>query len=332
MPLPFGLKESLPEYSGKIVVDCQNVVKVYYRPEPGKGGLKNFFFPKRVKFNAVDGLSFNIRKNEIFGLLGPNGAGKTTLIKMIAGLLTPTSGNITVNGLPIEESLDKIGIMFSTTMIYHRLTGYDNLKYSAKLYRVKNWQQRINELADLLELGPWLNSYVENYSLGMKCKLAIARALINDPEVLLLDEPTLGLDPRISLQIRDYVKSMSKTILLTTHYMNEAAELCDRIAIINHGKVVRIGTPAALKKLIAENIIVNINLSYFSSELINKLQNLQFVHNVSLSKEGIKLLIDSKDYMPQLLALVSGYKVKGISEEEPTLVDVFIRLTGEKVV
>ncbi len=163
----------------------------------------------------------------------------------------------------------------------------------------------------------------------MKCKLAIARALIHDPQILLLDEPTLGLDPKMSLLMREQIKDMNKTIILTTHYMQEANELCDRIGILNKGKLIRIGTPAKLKKLIAKNVVVNIGVAYFSTELINKLKALYYVHNISLSKTGIKVLLESKDFLPKLLSSLSGYKVSAISEEEPTLVDVFIRLTGE---
>ncbi len=325
--MPFGIREDLEPYAGKSVIEVEDLVKVFQKPEPSGNPLRDMLAPSFKPFIAVNKVNLKIRKGEVFGLLGPNGSGKTTLIKMLTGLLRPTSGRVLIDGKPPQENLAKIGAMFGFGMIYHRLTGYANLKYSARLYKVKNYKQRIDELAKMLGLENWLTSYVENYSLGMKSKLALARALIHDPEILFLDEPTLGLDPKISLALREDIKEMDKTIIITTHNMEEANDLCDRIGIIRNGVLVRVGTPAYLKKLISENVIVNIGLAYFGNELVNTLSTQKYIHNVALSVTGVRVYLENKKYLPKLLSILSDYKTTSINEEEPTLVDVFIRLT-----
>src|SRR3989338_2130116 len=329
--MPFGIKEDLEPYAGQSIIEAEHVVKVYQKFEPSNNAVKDFLFPTYKPFEAVNNVSLKIKKGEVFGLLGPNGSGKTTLIRMLTGLIQPTEGKVTINGGPVQDHLAKPGVMLGFNMIYHRLTGYANLKYSAKLYKVKNYKQRINELARMLGLENWLYSYVENYSLGMKSKLALARALIHDPEILFLDEPTLGLDPKISLSLREDIREMDKTIIITTHNMEEANELCDRIGIIKNGSLIRVGTPAYLKKLVSENIIVNIGLAFFGNELINTLSTQPYVHNVSLSQTGVRIYLESKDYLPKLLSILGSYNTTSINEEEPTLVDVFIRLTQGEV-
>ncbi|MBS3062768.1 MAG: ABC transporter ATP-binding protein [Candidatus Diapherotrites archaeon] len=329
--MPFGIRENIEPYSGRNVIEAENVVKVFKKNEPTHNPLKDFLFPSYKPFTALNGVSLKIKRGEVFGLLGPNGSGKTTFIKILTGLLQPTQGKVLIHGKPAEQNLRRIGVMFGFNMIYYRLTGYANLKYSAKLYKVKNYKQRINELARMLGLENWLYSYVENYSLGMKSKLALARALIHDPEILFLDEPTLGLDPKISLSLREDIREMDKTIIITTHNMEEANELCDRIGIIKNGSLIRVGTPAYLKKLVSENIIVNIGLAFFGNELINTLSTQPYVHNVSLSQTGVRIYLESKDYLPKLLSILGSYNTTSINEEEPTLVDVFIRLTQGEV-
>ena len=329
--MPFGIKEDLEPYAGQSIIEAEHVVKVYQKFEPSNNAVKDFLFPTYKPFVAVNNVSLKIKKGEVFGLLGPNGSGKTTLIRMLTGLILPTEGKVTINGGPVQDNLARLGVMLGFNMIYHRLTGYANLKYSAKLYKVKNYKQRINELAHMLGLENWMHAYVENYSLGMKSKLALARALIHDPEIVFLDEPTLGLDPRMSMAFREDIKDMEKTIVLTTHNMEEANELCDRVGIIKNGKLVRVGTPAYLKKLISENIVVNIGLAYFGNDLINVLSAQKYIHNVSLATNGVRVYLENKKYLPRLLAILADYKTISINEEEPTLVDVFIRLTQSEL-
>ena len=224
-------------------IEASKLVKDFRIIHNPKTGLMELFFPKKTSIRAVDNISLGIEENEIFGLLGPNGAGKTTLIKLFTGLLNPTSGSVKIFNHPIEKQKQNIGLMLSYDMIYYRLTGYDNLKYFARIYGIKNYDEKINELARIMKLGKWLDTFVENYSLGMKSKLALARAMIHDPKILFLDEPTLGLDPAISIEIRNYIKKLNKTVFLTTHYVEEAMQICDRIGIMDQGQIIKINPP-----------------------------------------------------------------------------------------
>ncbi len=211
--------------------------------------LLNFVLQKYKKIRAIDDVSIAVEKGKTLGLLGPNGSGKTTLIKLLCGLLQPTTGSVLINGKKTEEELQKIGVMLSSSMIYFRMTGYANLKYFAKLYGVKNIDKRIKELARLVDLKEeWLYDYVEHYSLGMKTKLALARALVHDPEILFLDEPTQGLDPWVSKQIREKISEMDKTIVLSSHSFLDLKETCEKIAILKEGKLVGIDSSDKLEK------------------------------------------------------------------------------------
>jgi ABC-2 type transport system ATP-binding protein len=210
-----------------------------------------FFFPRKRTTIAVNSLNLDVFKGETLGLLGPNGAGKTTLIKLLTGILYPTSGETLIKGKPVDQQKKIIGLMLGNEMIYYRMTGYDNLKYFARIYKIKEFDARIKELSELLGLNDFLFEYVENYSLGTKSKLALARALIHDPEIVILDEPTLGLDINVSERIRKHIKEMNKTVILTTHYEKEARELCDRIALMNEGKIIQIETKENFDKIIS---------------------------------------------------------------------------------
>lgn len=230
------------------LIEIKNVSKNFLKriPEPNK--FKSFFRPKTELFQALKTTNLTISQGEIFTLLGPNGAGKTTLIKILCGLISPTTGAVTLKGEPIENAKQKIGLMLGFSMIYYRLTGYDNLKYFAKLYHIQNYKKRIQELADQLDLGDWMDEYVEHYSTGMKSKLALARALIHEPEVIILDEPTAGVDPAMALEIRKKIREMGKTVFLTTHNMAEAQYLASTIALLNHGEIQAMGPFSEIKK------------------------------------------------------------------------------------
>jgi ABC-2 type transport system ATP-binding protein len=207
--------------------------------------FKQKLFSKRRRLasktvRAVNGVSFKVKENEKFALVGPNGAGKTTLVKLLTGILSPTTGKALIEESPVEEKRGSFGLMMGHFLIYHRLNGFDNLNYFARLYGVKNPVKKIFELSEFLELKKWLFEFVENYSLGMKSKLALARAMIHDPKILFLDEPTLGLDPTMSSQIRKKIALMNKTVLLVTHNLEEAKELCDRIGLMEEGKLIKV--------------------------------------------------------------------------------------------
>ena len=201
---------------------------------------------------AVDGISFDVKQGEIFGFLGPNGAGKTTTIKMLTGQLRPTSGKAQVMGCDVVEDREhlkpQIGVVFESQNLYERLSGRDNLLFFARLYRVK--KERVGEVLDQVGLMSRERDKVQEYSNGMKQRLLIARALLHKPEVLFLDEPTKGLDPNVARDLRAIVKNLAQqgmTVFLTTHYMEEADQLSDRVAIIDHGKIVALDTPERLK-------------------------------------------------------------------------------------
>lgn len=213
---------------------------------------------RREVVRAVDGISFSVRRGEIYGLLGQNGAGKTTTIKMLITLLAPTSGVCQVLGFDTfgqeKQVRNHINFIFGgETGVYRRLSARDNLRYFANLYRlpIRQREERIGKILELVGLADKADLLAETYSKGMIQRLQIARGLVNDPEILFMDEPTVGLDPLGARMLRDIIrelKAAGKTVLLTTHYLPEADELCDRIAIINKGKLVAQGTPAELKR------------------------------------------------------------------------------------
>src|SRR6476469_5396768 len=224
------------------------------------------FRRRALEVEAVRGVSFEVAPGELFGLLGPNGAGKTTTIKMLITLLIPTSGTARVLGLDVvkdaREVRKRIGYVFGGERgLYERLSAYDNLRYFAELYAVPPREQkpRIAELLDLVGLTGREKERVEGYSRGMRQRLHIARGLLHDPPVVFLDEPTIGVDPVGARELRTTISSLTeagKTVLLTTHYMFEADELCQRIAVITRGEIVAEGTPAALKSIVADKTVV----------------------------------------------------------------------------
>jgi|GEM_PF-865241 len=234
------------------MIQIQNLKKVftYYKP---RKSIRSWFFPEKKEITALNNVSIKIKTGEIYGLLGPNGAGKTSLMKIICGLLKPTAGVVLVNDKEVFAAQREIGLMLGDSMVYALMTGRDNLEYTASLYGVSDTEGRIQTLADFFEIGDWLDRYVSDYSLGMRIKLCLARALVHDPPILLLDEPTLGLDPHYSLFIRERIKHLKKTIVLTTHYMDEADYLSDRIGILHHGHLLTEGTPNDLRSQIGSS-------------------------------------------------------------------------------
>ena len=232
--------------SGSRPSRCQSVRRLGREPD------------RRERFRAVDGIDLRVEPGEIFGVLGPNGAGKTTTLRMLATLLEPTSGEARVLGIDVRERprevRARLGAMLSgERSLYWKLTGRENLEYFAALYHVppRETRARIDRALAEVKLSDRADDYVERYSTGMRQRLALARALLPDPPLLILDEPTVGLDPQAARDLRDRVRDLrrqGRTVLLTTHYMEEADQLCDRVAIIDHGRIVALDTPAALKR------------------------------------------------------------------------------------
>ena len=300
---------------------------------------------KWMDVEAVRGVSFGIEKGELFGLLGPNGAGKTTTIKMLITLLLPTSGTARVLGYDVvkdpREVRKRIGYVFGGERgVYERLSGYDNLRYFAELYGVppKEIRGRIESLLDLVGLTGREQERAEGYSRGMKQRLHIARGLLHDPPVVFLDEPTIGLDPVGARELRATIASLAdagKTILLTTHYMFEADALCDRIAVITRGQIVAEGTPADLKRGVAQGAVVEVEVFGVPDGTVERVRDLQGVMSVSVEeREQAQLLIvqtkaDAELTQP-ILGALNGANVGRISRREPTLEDAYVALVSDE--
>jgi len=291
----------------------------------------------------VDDVSFEIEEGELFGLLGPNGAGKTTTVKMLTTLLMPTLGSASVKGFDVVAQAGdvrkRIGFIFGGERgLYWRLSGIDNLRYFASLYNLDYdvTKKRIPELLDLVGLNGRGDEKVEGYSRGMKQRLHVARTLLHDPDVLFLDEPTLGLDPVGAREFRQVIldlQSEKKTILLTTHYMFEADALCDRIAIINHGKIIAIDTPGGLKKHVSDLNVVEVETFGAPDNVLDKLRSLPFADSLSIEDQGQKqmLLIQTSrgaEAVPDVMSALEGLKVGRVIVREPTLEDAYVRLVG----
>ena len=307
-------------------------------------------YPKKIPLpfrkvewvEAVKGISFRVKRGELFGLLGPNGAGKTTTIKMLTTLLEPSGGTARVLGLDVRREAREIRrrinlVAEGERTLYWRLSAYENLKYFARIYYVpKNEErERIERLLKLVGLWERRNDLVMNFSRGMKQRLAIAKALINDPEVLFLDEPTLGLDVQSAIFVREFIRRLvdeeGKTVLLTTHYMAEAERLCDRIAIIDGGKIIALDTPEGLKRLVREEETVEIRAKDVEPEKISSPPFKMAVveRNPETGVVRLRAQVDEEE-LPRLVEWLvrKGVKVLSVERKEPTLEDVFIKLTG----
>jgi ABC-2 type transport system ATP-binding protein len=299
---------------------------------------------RTVEVEAVRGVSFEIPKGELFGLLGPNGAGKTTTIKMLITLLLPTSGTARVLGFDVarepREVRKRIGYVFGGDRgLYERLSGLDNLRYFAELYGVEPGLQkiRIAELLELVGLAGREREKVEGYSRGMRQRLHIARGLLHDPEVVFLDEPTIGVDPVGARGLRATISSLTaagKTVLLTTHYMFEADALCDRIAVIAHGEIVAEGTPEALKAGVADGTVVEIEVYGIEDVVVERVRALEGVSTVAVeAREQKQVLVvqtlAGRELTHTILGHLDGSMVGRVSSREPTLEDAYVALVGE---
>jgi ABC-2 type transport system ATP-binding protein len=286
---------------------------------------------------AVDGISFSVEAGKIFGLLGPNGAGKTTTIRMLTGLVTPTSGSARVLGRNIAtESLQAkahFGVVSEASNIYEEMTARDNLLFSAELYGVPKAERkrRTEELLEEVRLADRAGDIVQGFSKGMKRRLTIACALIHHPDLLFLDEPTTGLDIQSARQLRDQVRKLNGegvTVLLTTHYMEEADQLCDSIAMINKGKLVTIDTPQNLKSHVTGDNVVEVSFSSQVGE--DELASLRSVTEVHRLQDKYRLTFVGNDPVGILVDYARDHRIEisSINTLRPSLEDVFLKLTG----
>jgi len=320
-----------------VAVEVRDLTRVY--------STRSFFGGVSRITKALDGITFSARPGELFGLIGPNGAGKTTTIKILTTLLTPTSGEARVLGMDVRKDIyeirRRIGIVFGGERgLYNRVSATDNLRYFADLYGVDSEaaKKRIPQLLDLVGLSERATDKVEKYSRGMKQRLHIAKALVHDPEVLFLDEPTIGLDPAGARDIRRMVLQMrdqGKTIMLTTHYMFEAEELCERVAVISKGKIVALDTPAALKGMVRDISVIELKTYGATNQYVEDLKSLPHVVRVAadLSSETQMIRVQTPlgaDLLPQVVSrLPDGAKIIDRTIKEPTLEDAYLRLVEE---
>ena len=294
---------------------------------------------------AVDNISFSVKKGEIFGLLGPNGAGKTTAIKVFATLLLPTSGKVEILGMDVTGSGNEKKIRERINLVsggerglYYRLTGRQNLKFFSNLYNIEKDKQDelIAKLLETVRLTDAADIKVENYSRGMKQRMHIARALVNDPEILYLDEPTIGLDPEIARDVRSLVRQLADagtTIILTTHYMYEAEELCDRIMIISDGRSVGYGTVSELKGSVPDTNIIEIVTGDDPHEIVSGLANDRRFLHVNTERTAGRYctrihMRELGDILSEMDSLFSRCGIRNIGYDDPTLEDIYLSLVS----
>jgi len=288
---------------------------------------------KVEKLTALNSINLKVKEGEIFGLLGPNGAGKTTLVSILTTLLQPTEGYAKILGRNVlkEQYFIKknVGLMLGSDMIYYRLTGYRNLKFFCKIYNINDYEKKIKDMVEILGLTSKLDQLVETYSSGMKVKLALARILLIDPKILFLDEPMLGLDPKIAKSIVDILMKFNKTIFLTSHQMNIVESLCDRIAFLREGKIIKVDSKENFKNLIRGETKIQINVSESrKNDLVKTLNNLEFVDNLEVEKENINFSLRSKSNYPNLFEVITNFPITKFKEIETDLEDVFIKLSN----
>ncbi|MHA1966669.1 MAG: ABC transporter ATP-binding protein [Candidatus Hodarchaeales archaeon] len=335
-------------------MDTDNIIEVTdlsktYRSKKRKGLFKS----EKNEVEALRGVSFNVRRGEIFGLLGPNGAGKTTLIKILTTLLLPSSGSAKINGYNLQQENDikaSIGAMLMGERgLYWKLTGRENLEYFGALYHVpkKTRRDRIESLTKLLELEKIVDRTVETYSSGQKMKMVFARALINNAPILMLDEPTNTLDVKEARRLRKIVKEQNeqgKTIIYCTHQMYEAEELCHRVAIIDHGQIIAIDDPNNLKNGLRETDILSIEgaipeqarlaVSDLPGVVSAKILVKRVNNGSSEEKPYLNVVCnDSHQYLPEIISKLStnGAIIRNIDKKETTLEDVFVNITGRSL-
>ena len=296
---------------------------------------------------AVDNVSLSIGRGEIFGLLGPNGAGKTTTINILIGLSLPSSGTAKIAGLDVTkysvETKKRLGIAAQDAYFDHHLSIKDNLFYHGLLYALprKELKKRVDTALQWSKLEKYRNKKFQQLSGGMQKRLVVARAMLSDPEILLLDEPTTGLDPQTRRQVWEFIKNLKeegKTVLLTTHYMEEADILCDKIAIIDHGRIIARGTPDELKRMWNKNIVIDIALSpnpdVLKEDVKNALNDISGVNYVEMKSNRIKIGVVDDAIVEQVLkSLIINIKTKirELNIIRPTLDDVFLHLTGREI-
>lgn len=289
---------------------------------------------------AVSGISLTIKKGELFGLLGPNGAGKSTTISMIVGLLKPAEGSIFINGedaLKNSMSVKKlIGLVPQDIALYPTLTARENLAFWGRMYGLsgKTLKERINEVLEIASLDSRKDEKIQNYSGGMKRRINIAAALLHRPEILIMDEPTVGIDPQSRNHILETVKKLNRdgmTVIYTSHYMEEVEYLCTRIGIIDHGKIIALGEKDELKKSLSGRDRIEIIVPKVTADIVERIKSLGSISKIERDEDKLSILAgDSAAALSEIFNLItkSNKKISSINIEEPNLESVFLNLTG----
>jgi len=305
--------------------------------------LTKIFREKNRSVTAVDDVTLEVRRGEIFGLLGPNGAGKSTLIRVLTTLLRPTSGTACVDSYDIirdpEQIRSIIGVCPQNSTLDVELTAYDNLEFYGKLVNVddRTLDKRIWELLEMTELTDRAHMKVQTFSGGMRRKLEIVRAFIHHPLILFLDEPTIGLDPEARHEVWQQISKLNEektTIILTTHYMDEAEKLCDRIAFVDKGQLIALDVLENLKQLIPAGDLIEIGFDTIDERMLLALRENVLINSVAVKEQ--KLIISAKNgskVLPEIVAVFEKFSIPmtSISIRSPSLEDVFIHLTGKKL-
>ena len=288
---------------------------------------------------ALDSFDLEVAKGEIFALLGPNGAGKTTLIRILTTLMVPTSGEAFVYGMNTSrngrEIRRLIGVVPQENSLDRYLTARENLELQARLHTMekKQYKSRIDELLELFGLAGRQNDFPDTFSGGMQRRLVVARALLHQPKVLFLDEPTTGLDPQSRRAVWDYIRSIAgeMTIFLTTHYLEEAEHLCERIAIMDHGRLVAMGSSVELKAKLTGGATYEIEFAEGSQHFVAVLGKLACVEKLDVSGRSIAVTLERWECLSEVITALNGAELRRISLREKTLEEVFISLTGAEV-
>ncbi|AAK80874.1 ABC-2 type transport system ATP-binding protein [Clostridium acetobutylicum] len=293
---------------------------------------------------AIDNVTLSIEEGEIFGLLGPNGAGKSTLISMICGLIKKDKGTISIDGNDIDKEKIKakacIGLVPQDICLYEELSGMDNLKFWGSMYKLKGalLKDRIKEVIEASGLQDKIRDKVKNYSGGMKRRLNIAAAVMHHPRLIIMDEPTVGIDPQSRNHILEYTKELNKkfktTIIYTTHYMEEAEHLCDKLAIMDEGKIITIGQKEDIKKMVNDEENARIFVEGYEEEMDIRLKSIEGVRRVKYSSRELDIVIkNSGDSLNAVIEelIKMEVKIKNIKVNSPSLEDVFLSLTGKRL-
>jgi len=288
---------------------------------------------------ALDSFDLTVERGVIFGLLGPNGAGKTTLIRILTTLLRPDGGEARIEGLDTardgREIRRLIGVVPQENSLDRYLTARENLELHARLHGMAKgvYRERIDRLLELFGLAGRQHDFPDTFSGGMQRRLVVARALVHEPRVLFLDEPTTGLDPQSRRAVWDYIRSIAgtMTIFLTTHYLDEAEQLCDRLAIMDHGKLIALGSTAELKARLSGGVIYRIELAPGGERYMERLRSLACVRELTVAGCRVEVSLERWECLSEVLAALNGADVRSISLREKSLEEVFISLTGTGV-